>query len=217
MSAGYGLDELHEADQVVEQIGDLSMRFSRTFRLPKYPDGRQESDSEHSQMLAMIAVELASRFYPELDLGKIALLSVIHDLDEIEAEGGDTPTLGLTDEDLIAKKSREAEGRVRLRANYPFAKHLFDLMDGYDPEGSALDDEAAFVFVVDKIVPSVVHIQNRTVDLRSFGITSGEDLRQSVEMTQRRLVPFGERFPLLLALRDLRLMKEADIIDSMTH
>lgn len=214
MALGYTAEDLGDAYQVVDEVGDLSMRFARTFRLPTLPDGRHESDSEHSQTLALVALELASRYYPELDLGRVALLSVVHDLDEIEADGGDTPTLWLTQEGLTAKKQREAEGRLILRSRYPFANNLFDLLDGYEPEGEKLDDEAAFVFIVDKIVPSVTHMRNHGEDLRQIGISSGKELWKSVETTQQRLEPFRSRFPLLLALRELRLQRDAEMLDS---
>lgn len=214
MANKYSHEDLAAADSALFQVGELSMRVAREFRLPLYPDGRAESLSEHSQTLAMVALELAQRFYPELDAGRIALLSVVHDLAEVEATGGDTPTLGITEAGLIDKIAREAEGSLRLRAKYPFAEHLFDLMDGYEPEKPGVADEAVFVFIVDKIVPTVTHAHNDMAILRNCGITTGEQLWQSIEVTQRRLESFRERFPLLLALREFRLQQDAEVLDA---
>lgn len=207
-------EDLTYANSVLEETADLSMRSSREFRQTSFPDGRLESIAEHSQMLAVVAVELALRFYPELDIGRVALLAMVHDFAELEADGGDTSTIGITDDGLAAKKAREAEGSVRLRDKYPFASNLLDLMDGYEPEGLGVDDEAAFVFVVDKIVPTILHTFNNSAVLRDVGLLTGEELWKSVEVTQRRLEPFRQRFPLLLALRELRLQHDADMLDS---
>lgn len=213
MTSGYNPEDLAAANSAVFQVGELSMRVAREFRLPQYPDGRRESLSEHSQTLAMVVLELAARFHPELDLGRLAMLSVVHDLAEVEATGGDTPTLGITEAGLIDKMAREAEGSLRLRAKYPFAEHLFDLMDGYEPEAPGGDDEAALVFITDKIVPTIMYTNNGMAILRENGITTGELLWRSVEVTSRRLEPFRGRFPLLLALRELRLQQDADLLD----
>ncbi len=214
MTSGVSQQDLETANMSLVQAGELSMRSAREFRLPIYPDGRRESIAEHSHTLAMIALELAARFYPDLDLGRVALLSVVHDLAEIEADGGDTPTLGITESGLTDKKTREAIGSLRLRAKYPFANNLLDLMDGYEPEEPGIDDEAVFVFIVDKIVPTITHNMNGMETLRQNGITTSQTLRRSLIVTERRLEPFRERFPLLLELREHRLQQDADFLDS---
>lgn len=207
--------KLEEASRVLDQVGELSMRFSRIYRLPRYSDGIHENDSEHSHMLAMLCIELAMRFHPELDLGRITLLATVHDLDEVEAEGGDTPSLYLTNKTLAAKKDGEHVGRERLKAKYPFASNLFDLMDGYKPEEDFNDDPAAFVFIIDKLTPFIFHNSNDFEVLIEQGITSGNELWRSVEVTTARIEPFRPKFPLIIALRDYRLQRDADSLDAM--
>src|SRR5258708_38319817 len=80
------------ADAVIE-LGALALAFGRIDRRACYhPDQvTPESDTDHTVMLAWVALSLAALLYPaELDTGLVAQCAVGHD--SVEVFAGDTPT-----------------------------------------------------------------------------------------------------------------------------
>jgi putative hydrolase of HD superfamily len=204
---------IREGLAIIEQTGELGMRFARTFRAPRYPDGRPESDSEHTTSLGLLAVELCARYYPQFDIGRVALVALIHDLAEIEA--GDTPTLNITDNQLREKFEREKAARTALRSRYPVVQALFDLEEVYDCDTTLdrIDGESALVFVADKIQPGTVHKAADMETLRSLGITSSTLLLESVERTRTRIERLRPIVPFMCDLWSAQIMLRGDDLD----
>lgn len=75
-------DRTQTAHDYMLLLGALSVAFSDVERAPRYPNGKRESDVEHSFHLAVSAVELAADFYPELDVGLVSQFSLVHDIPE---------------------------------------------------------------------------------------------------------------------------------------
>lgn len=176
------------------EMGQLAIRFARVERIPRYPDGRRESDVEHSFMLAMTATELAHQLYPvQLDRGKISQYALVHDL--IELKTGDVATFQLNARDLRQKEATEHAALESLLDELPAMSRALL----YDYEMQA-DAEARFVRAVDKLLPLVVDIlgQGRRVMNEDFGVTNSDQLQQCQERLQDRMQERFSEFPQLV-------------------
>ncbi|MDB5162082.1 MAG: hypothetical protein JWM52_590 [Candidatus Saccharibacteria bacterium] len=134
------------------ELAGLSMEFARIERVPRYSDGRYESDVEHSYMLSMVGSELAYLLYPDLlDPSLVHEYGSVHDLVELKTK--DTATFNISDDDLCAKETAEAAAREEVASRLPpyLAKRFRD----YE---SQIDLESRFVKAVDKLLPVLVDI-----------------------------------------------------------
>ncbi|HJQ08325.1 MAG TPA: HD domain-containing protein [Candidatus Saccharimonadales bacterium] len=111
---------------------------------------RPENDAEHSYTLAMTAWFLASSF-PELDRDKLIRYALAHDL--IEVYSGDTSVFADA-ATLASKDKREEAGLNRLVKEWPDFLELTDAMRAYKQKS---DDEAKFVYALDKIMPVILN------------------------------------------------------------
>lgn len=105
-----------------------------------------ENDTEHSYDLAMTAWYL-SKWFPELDKAKLIQYSLVHDMVEVHA--GDTHVFG-TEEQLNSKVEREAKALKKLQKEWPDFKEMTDMLQDYE---SKANDEARFVYALDKVIP----------------------------------------------------------------
>ncbi len=140
-----------QAHNYLISLGDFCTRFARINRVPRYPDGKPESDVEHSFNLAISAVELAADFYPELDVGLVAQFSLVHDFPEVYT--GDIQTFNITEEDRARKNEIEKEVTKRLAHEMP--PYLIQILQRYEEQ---VEPEARFVRYVDKITPSITNM-----------------------------------------------------------
>jgi 5'-deoxynucleotidase YfbR-like HD superfamily hydrolase len=182
------------ADQA-QQFGELALGLARIDRATTLgPDGVPESDTDHTVSVGLVAVELAQRLDPKLDIGKIAILSLVHDT--LEDEAGDTQTFYPDEELLVGKAEREAQGRQRFEVRFGKDSWLLRYIDEYE-EGETV--EASFVQLVDKLVRSVSHIHDGGRSLRERGMTR-EQHDRNVTKTYERMSGQMERHPTLTAV-----------------
>lgn len=122
--------------------------FSKIQRVPLLADTmRPENDVEHSFGLALTCWYLLPRIAPHLDESKVLKYALSHDIVEIHA--GDTFLYG--DESLIASKpAREQAAIEQLEQDWDDFPELTSLAQGYKDKR---DDEAKFVYAVDKLLP----------------------------------------------------------------
>lgn len=106
---------------------------------------RQENDIEHSFMVAMLCWYICSHYALDLDLGKVLKYALTHDFAERYA--GDTNTFA-TKVDREKKVAREKAATERLSREFDDFKDLVDIIRDYE---SKADDEALFVWTVDKM------------------------------------------------------------------
>lgn len=190
-----------KAQNYLLSLGDVSTRFARVERAPRYTDGRRESDVEHSFHLALSATELAAHLYPKLDQGLVAQFSLVHDLPEVYA--GDVWTVHITDEELAKKHAAEAEAAARLMKELP--PHLADLLERYEKQE---EPEARFVRFVDKIVPAIINIVADEASTFSVDhkIGSPQDYKKAraghLERIRIMFPEYAELEPLVLAIWD---------------
>ena len=133
------------------RLADVTIRFSRIERVPRYDSETRETDVEHSFMLGLVAQEIAERYYPELDAGLVTRFSLVHDL--LELETGDIPTFHMTPESLAQKAANEKCALEKLLRELPRATSR--LLELYEEQRMP---EARFVRLVDKLMPLLVDI-----------------------------------------------------------
>lgn len=135
------IDRIAELQQF---IADLA----RVERVPQLADlGRPENDVEHSYGLALTCWYLAPKIAPELSLEKIFSYALSHDTVEIHA--GDTFIFADPCE-LATKSDREDAAIAQIQQDWPDFPELSDYAEGYK---NKRDEEAKFVYAVDKILP----------------------------------------------------------------
>lgn len=159
------------------QIADLALALGRVDRATRHPDGvRPETDTDHTLMLVLLAVDVASTLYdvpsgrrPILrpDLRKVILFALVHDL--VEAYAGDVVSIDLTEEQRAEKARREAAALDRIRADLPgwIPSHI----ESYERQDCM---ESRLVHYLDKVVPKLTHALNGGAALEQLGLTPNE-------------------------------------------
>jgi putative hydrolase of HD superfamily len=132
------------------QFSQLLLRFQEVIRAIYLPRrDNKENDVEHSYHLAMMAWYLNSSGRLGYDTDKIIQYALVHDL--VEAYAGDVSALDL--EARRDKDRREAEALARIEAEFPQAGHICDSIRRYEARA---DDEAKFVYALDKLMPMLM-------------------------------------------------------------
>jgi putative hydrolase of HD superfamily len=132
----------------IAELQQFIADFAGILRVPHLADsGRPENDVEHSFGLALTCWFLAPKIAPELDLGQILRYALAHDTVEIHA--GDTFTFG-PKELLDSKSDREEAAIEQIAKDWPDFPELADYAKGYKDKR---DEEAKFVYAVDKLLP----------------------------------------------------------------
>ncbi len=161
----------HEIAETVVELGELALLFGRTNRITYYKDGTTpESNTDHTVMLSLVACAFAARFVPRLDIGKIAQYSLVHDL--VEAYAGDTPTLKIHDSERKTKDVREAAALRKIESQFngtlPWIPSMIREYESLEAP------EARFVKAIDKVMPKITHILNRSKAIKENGLSLDE-------------------------------------------
>jgi len=177
-------------------LADLCIRYSGIERVPRYHETHRENDAEHSLMVAVLSVELASTLQPELDRGILSQYATVHDFVEIAV--GDTPTYSLTEQELVDKHQREQIALASLLQTLP--PYTSELLRNYEEQSTP---EARFVRAVDKLTPLLVDIlgPGRMVMRDDYGITSAAELIENkLRLDDSMVRRFGEDNPEIVEL-----------------
>lgn len=176
-------------EKTVLEIIELSRllgEFGQIKRAAKLPNGEHETDSHHSFSLALIAFELAAQFAPELDHKKILLYSLVHDLPELVT--GDINTLQSSQEELLKKAKQDLEALEKTKSILEFSPNIIDALEAYE---SKADQEALFVYWIDKMIVIPPHFFDKGENLKRLGIANRGDIKQWYEKTLSRLQRHG--------------------------
>lgn len=173
-------------------ITRLSLALGEVERRPTHADGRHETDTTHSVMLALAAAAAAHRM--GLDPGRAALFALVHDLAEVYA--GDTDTsMGLGAEARAAKAAREAAATERIIYELGDMGCLIALLQDYDRRE---EPEARLVALLDKAMPKAVRV---VVEREALGLPALLDYspaatsqagRLREEFSEAELLPIHE-------------------------
>lgn len=182
-------DDLFRLSGVVNKFIDVKRATMR--------QGRAETDGEHTLHLQFLAVAYAARYHPELDLGKVALYTLVHDLVEVYA--GDINSLSASSQILAQKALTETLALRQLEGELGGAwPELITVLQRYE---ELAEPEARFVKCFDKCDPSFAHYNNGGEALRRMGIGTREELERMDSEVRQRVLPYAEGFPDVFALR----------------
>lgn len=131
--------------------------------------GRRENDAEHAWHMAVMAYLLREYSNEEIDITRVMLMCLIHDIVEIEA--GDTYAY---DEELKkTQKAREDAAKEKLYSMLPAdqKEELTALFDEFEECRSA---EAKFAHAMDNLQPLILNHSNNGGDWRAHQVTAGQ-------------------------------------------
>lgn len=127
--------------------------------------GRHENDAEHSWHIAVMAYLLREYSNEEVDIGRVMLMCLIHDIVEIDA--GDTYAYDV--EGIQSQKEREDRAKERIFSILPKDQknELIALFDEFEQCETA---ESKFAHAMDNLQPILLNDSNGGVDWKVRGI-----------------------------------------------
>lgn len=137
------------------------------------PDNdRAENDVEHSYQVAMMAWYLSEQFKLPLSKEKLFKYGLAHDLVEVYA--GDTPAFLKNNTNTNtheSKKEREAKAFERIKSEFGYFTDLIETIESYE---EMKDEEAVFIYELDKIIPTLNAYLDDGYGWNKFNITLEE-------------------------------------------
>ena len=129
--------------------------------------GRNENDAEHAWHMAIMAYLLREYSNEPVDIAKVMLMCLIHDIVEIDA--GDTYAYDA--EGLKTQKAREDAAKERIFSLLPDEQKeeltaLFDEFEAYETP------ESKFAHSMDNLQPLLLNNSNGGGDWREHGVTA---------------------------------------------
>lgn len=170
------------AAQTAIAMSEVLFRFGQIKRATKMPNGEFESDSHHSFTLATIGYELARAYAPELDAAKVMAYGLTHDLPELIT--GDMPTLLASSDELLRKKAKDQAAVAELKKVLAAAPHTMALVEAYE---ACADEEAKFVYWLDKTMTILTHFFDEGKNLYELGVRDQAAIEAWYEKLQRKL------------------------------
>ena len=130
-------------------------------------NGRNENDAEHSWHMAVMAYLLREYANEEVDIAKVMLMCLVHDIVEIDA--GDT--YAYDTEGLKTQKAREDAAKERIFSILPKEQKeefiaLFDEFEAYETP------ESKFAPAMDNLQPLMLNNSNNGGDWRAHQVTA---------------------------------------------
>ena len=129
-------------------------------------NGRKENDAEHSWHMAIMAYLLREHANEKVDIAKVMLMCLIHDIVEIDA--GDTYAYDA--EGIKTQKTREDAAKERIFSILPEeqATELTELFDEFEAYETA---ESKFAHAMDNLQPLILNNSNNGGDWREHNVT----------------------------------------------
>lgn len=159
--------------------------------------GRRENDAEHAWHMAIMAYLLREYANEAVDIGKVMLMCLIHDVVEIEA--GDTYAYDAAG--LATQKEREEAAKVKLYSMLP-SDQAAELMALFDEFEAWETPESRFAHAMDNLQPLLLNDSNDGGDWREHEVSA-----EQVYGRQRKTALGSER---LFQLADGLLQKHIE-------
>ena len=129
--------------------------------------GRRENDAEHAWHMALMAYLLREYAEQPVDIARVMLLCLLHDIVEIDA--GDT--YAYDPEGLKTQKAREEAAKQRIFSLLP-ADQAAELKAAFDEFEEGKTPEAKFAHAMDNLQPLLLNDSNAGGDWREHGVTA---------------------------------------------
>lgn len=129
--------------------------------------GRNENDAEHAWHMAIMAYLLQEYSNEKIDVARVMLMCLIHDVVEIDA--GDTYAYDV--EGLKTQKAREEEAKERLYSMLPEDQKA-DLVTIFDEFEERKTPEAKFARALDNLQPLILNNSNDGGDWKNHDVTA---------------------------------------------
>ncbi|MBR5714310.1 MAG: HD domain-containing protein [Clostridia bacterium] len=131
--------------------------------------GRNENDAEHSWHMAVMAYLLCEYSNEPIDISRVMLMCLIHDIVEIDA--GDT--YAFDENGKKTQKAREDAAKVRLFSMLPDDQKteliaLFDEFTAYETP------ESKFAHAMDNLQPLILNNSNGGNDWKEHGVSADQ-------------------------------------------
>jgi putative hydrolase of HD superfamily len=129
--------------------------------------GRNENDAEHAWHMAIMAYLLREYSNEPVDVAKVMLMCLIHDIVEIDA--GDT--YAYDEEGLKTQKARENAAKERIFSLLPEdqKEELISLFDEFE---SSETPESKFAHAIDNLQPLILNNSNDGSDWKEHGVSA---------------------------------------------
>lgn len=129
--------------------------------------GRRENDAEHAWHMAVMAYLLREYANEEIDITRVMLMCLIHDIVEIEA--GDT--YAYDEEEKKTQKLREDAAKEKLYSMLPEdqKREFVALFDEFE---ECRTPEARFARAMDNLQPLILNNSNGGADWREHQVTA---------------------------------------------
>ncbi len=129
--------------------------------------GRRENDAEHAWHMAIMAYLLREYANEEVDISKVMLMCLIHDIVEIDA--GDTYAYDA--EGLKTQKEREDKAKERIFSLLPQDQkdELIALFDEFEAYETA---ESKYAHAMDNLQPLILNNSNEGGDWKQHGVNA---------------------------------------------
>ncbi len=131
--------------------------------------GRSENDAEHAWHMAIMAYLLKEYANEEIDISKVMIMCLIHDVVEIDA--GDT--YAYDEEALKDQREREEKAKERIFSLLPGdqKKDLIALFDEFEAYETA---EAKFAHALDNFQPLLLNHSNDGGDWKDHDVSASQ-------------------------------------------
>ena len=129
--------------------------------------GRNENDAEHAWHMAIMAYLLREYSNEEVDIGRVMLMCLIHDIVEIDA--GDT--YAYDEEGLKTQKAREEAAKERIFSLLPEDQKA-ELAGLFDEFEECLTPESRYAHAMDNLQPLILNNSNEGSDWKEHGVSA---------------------------------------------
>ncbi len=129
--------------------------------------GRNENDAEHAWHMAVMAYLLREYSNEPVDISKVMLMCLIHDIVEIDA--GDTYAYDMGG--LKTQKAREDAAKERIFSLLPDDQKN-ELIAVFDEFEACETAESRFAHAMDNLQPLILNNSNNGGDWREHGVTA---------------------------------------------
>jgi len=126
---------------------------------------RRENDAEHAWHMAVMAYLLKEYANEEIDIARVMIMCLIHDIVEIYA--GDTYAYDPTAKESQREREEAAAGKIYAMLPEDQGKELREIFEEFEARETP---EARFVRVMDNLQPLMLNISNDGGDWKAHGV-----------------------------------------------